>query len=107
MPRTELRIAASQFPLLLFGIEAELVVPDVVLRQADVDVKGGIILCAGDEGLDGSRCADQTRLIIRVGYGKRLSQKVGECMRWAEEKGLDSRRSGTTGSCRPRNLPSR
>lgn len=63
----ELGVARPQLPLLRVRVHAQVVIPDVVLRQADVNVKCDVVLGARDEGLDSGCRAYETGLVVGVG----------------------------------------
>lgn len=47
MAGAELQVTASKSLLLVLGVRAETIIPDVVLREADVDVEGDVFLGSG------------------------------------------------------------
>lgn len=63
----ELGVARPQLALLSVRVHAQVVVPDVVLGQADVDVECDVVLGARDEGLDGGRGAYEAGLVVGIG----------------------------------------
>lgn len=67
MAGAEFGIARPQCLLLLFRVKPQSIIPDVVLRKTDVDIKSDILLGAGKQSIDGSRGANQAGLIIGVG----------------------------------------
>lgn len=48
MAGVELQVPASKSLLLVLGVYTEAIVPDVVLRETDVNVKGDVFFGAGE-----------------------------------------------------------
>lgn len=67
MARVELGVAVSKSPLLILGVRAQSVIPDVVLSQTNVKIKGHILFCASQQSVDDGCSADQSRLVVRIG----------------------------------------
>lgn len=61
------RILLKQCPLLLLVIQAQAIEPDVVLCQADVEIKRSVSIGSFKKGLEDSGGSYQTSLVIRVG----------------------------------------
>lgn len=78
-------VAFAELPLLFLVVLAQAVVPNVVLGQADVNVKRDVVLGAREKGPDYCSCPGKTCLVVRVCYGVSVSMVAFESVQLTKQ----------------------